>query len=112
MKRQKFTDVPDIAGDPPPLKGTSKYGRRYWCIKSKASKNGEIYVMAHRLAVTETGTLIAWGGGRSKHADAPSADKQIPVLMLAAGNWTAAYAADLLDGSAVAVEHWEGEVVR
>ena len=31
---------------------------------------------------------------------------------LAAGKWTAYYAASCLDGSAVAVQHWAGEVER
>jgi hypothetical protein len=30
--------------------------------------------------------------------------------MLASGHWTAAYAASIHDGSAVAVERWKGEV--
>ena len=34
------------------------------------------------------------------------------VLALAAGKWTAYYAASCLDGSAVAVQHWAGEVER
>jgi len=110
VARQKPTEIPEIAEDR--LQGTSKYGSKYWCIKSKTSKDGEIYVMADRLAVTEAGTLIAWGGNRSKTTDAPSADRQIPVLMLAAGRWTAAYAASTFDGSAVAVEIWKGEVDR
>ena len=34
------------------------------------------------------------------------------VLALAAGKWTAFYAASCLDGSAGAVQHWAGEVER
>ena len=36
----------------------------------------------------------------------------LTVLALAAGKWTAYYAASCLDGSAVAVQHWAGEVER
>jgi hypothetical protein len=93
------------------LQGTSRYGGKYWCIKSPASEDGEIYVMADRLEVTEAGALIAWGGNRAK-SDAPGPDMQIPVLVLAAGHWTVAYAASILDGSAVAVEVWKGEIDR
>ena len=110
MPRQRLTESRNNTEER--LKGTSKYGSKYWCIKSKASKDGEIYVMADRLAVTEAGSLIAWGGGRSKSGDTPIANKQIPVLILASGHWTSAYAASVFDGSAVAVEHWEGEVDR
>jgi hypothetical protein len=31
-------------------------------------------------------------------------------LTLAPGPWTAAFAASLIDGNAIAVEHWEDEV--
>jgi hypothetical protein len=95
-----------------PLRGPNRYGSKYWCIKSTASKDGEIYVMADRLEVTDAGALIAWGGHRAESSDAPSPDVQIPVLVLAAAHWTAAYAASTFDGSAVAVEHWKSEVVR
>ena len=36
----------------------------------------------------------------------------LTVLALAAGKWTAFYAASCLDGSAGAVQHWAGEVER
>jgi hypothetical protein len=38
-------------------------------------------------------------------------NKDHPVLVVPAGSWSGVYAASVLDGSAVAVEHWEGEVV-
>jgi hypothetical protein len=34
------------------------------------------------------------------------------LLALAAGKWTAFYAAACMDGSAVAVQRWPGEVER
>jgi hypothetical protein len=33
-------------------------------------------------------------------------------LAIAPGHWTAVFAASCMDGSAVAVHHWKGEVVR
>ena|SRR5271163_5318483 len=95
-----------------PLSGPDRYGSSYWCIKSPASEDGDVYVKADRLEVTGAGALIAWGGARKSYDAAPTADQQEPVLLFAAGHWTAAYAASILDGSAVAVEHWKGEVVR
>jgi hypothetical protein len=78
--------------------------------KGTASPDGEIYLKADRLEVTEAGALIAWGDHRDKTSEAPGPNMQAPVLVLAAGHWTAAYAASILDGAAVAVEHWEGEM--
>ena len=90
---------------------TGEYGKFYWCIKSSPSGDGEIYVKADRLEVTGAGTLIAWGGYRATEETLIPAEQQ-PVLLLAAGHWTVAYAASIHDGSAVAVEHREGEVIR
>jgi hypothetical protein len=111
MPRPKLTETPETT-EHEPLRGPFKYGSKYWCIKSKASKDGKIYVMADRLVVTVEGSLIAWGGHRSKSKEVPPAEMQIPVLILAAGHWTAAYAASTSDRSAVAVEHWKGKVDR
>lgn len=79
--------------------GTEKYGRWYWCIKTDLSKDGEIYVMADETQVTSNGTLVM------KRTDPPQ-----PNLVIAAGHWTSFYAASVLDGSAVAVELWKGEI--
>lgn len=93
------------------LVGTARWGGKYWCIKSAESEDGEIYVMADRLQVTEAGALIAWGAHRTKSSAAPTPETQMPVLILAAGRWTAVFAASVIDGAAVAVEIWKGEVV-
>lgn len=79
--------------------GTARYGAYYWCIKTKLSKSGEIYVMADEAVVRDNGALVMLG-------------KNGTNLAIASGQWTACYAASLLDGSAVAVEHWDGEVKR
>jgi hypothetical protein len=82
--------------------GTDHYGKYYWCVKVKKtiSKDGEIYIMADNVVVNNDGSVSFIG-------------KDVyPNLILPAGSWLAVYAASLLDGSAVAVEHWAGEVDR
>ena len=50
------------------------------------------------------------GGYLTEYGATPATP--LTVLALAAGKWTAFYAASCLDGSAVAVQHWAGEVER
>jgi hypothetical protein len=88
----------------------SNYGRTYWCVKTNLSKDGEIYVHADRLEMRE-GTLFFFGSHRREESDRPPGPEGI-LLMIAAGHWRAVYAASGIDGSAVAVQHWEGEVIR
>jgi len=88
------------------MSGPSTHGDKYWCIKSAISDDGDIYVMADRVEVGPQGELVCIG-----HS-AKDANTQMPFLIIAPGKWIAVYAASCLDGSAVAVEHWEGEVVR
>jgi hypothetical protein len=80
-------------------RGAKRHGRSYWCIKTDLSSDGEIFVIADQLDVTSSGALIAL-----------SSQAQSISLILAPGSWTAAYAASTVDGSPVAIEHWEGEV--
>jgi hypothetical protein len=83
--------------------GPSDYGRYYWCVKSDLSDDGEIYVMADDVRFLPSGGVVFFsmdeGTEKTRLAFAP-------------GHWTAVYAASCLDGSAVSVEHWKGEVVR
>ena len=79
---------------------TAKYGKFYWCVKSSLSQNGEIYVMGDTAQVTECGALVIT---TSKECGSN--------LVIAPGKWTAVFAASLIDGAAVAVEHWKGEVL-
>lgn len=78
----------------------SKYGKLYWCVKSGLSEDGEIYVYADQIDMSEDGGLVMLGR-----------EGQVNMAF-AAGQWTAVFAASALDGSAVAVEHWKGEVSR
>lgn len=81
-----------------------EYGRYYYCVKvpTNISKRGEIYIWVDYVTVTDCGVLILVGQG----------EKNTPLLSLAPGQWIAFYAASVIDGSAVAVEHWEGEIVE
>jgi hypothetical protein len=83
---------------------TQKYGELYWCVKTKLSKSGEIYVMADDARLSSDGSIsfIRLTAGKP-----PSIN-----LAIAPGNWTAFYAANLFDGAPVAVEHWDGEINR
>jgi hypothetical protein len=81
-------------------RGASRPSEDYWCIKTDLSSDGEIFVIADRLDVTNCGALVA---SRSGAREAIS-------LVLAPGTWKAVYAASTHDGSPTAIEHWEGEV--
>jgi|GEM_PF-4976693 hypothetical protein len=83
--------------------GAARYGICYWCVKTSLSKSGEIYVMADEAKILADGTLSFV---RAKEGTSSV------NLAISAGNWSACYAASVMDGSAVAVEHWDGEVVR
>ena len=85
--------------------GTACYGKYYWCIKVPKSvcPKGEIYACADKAEVTGGGELVLWQDGKK----GPSVN-----LAFAQGQWHVIFAASCLDGSAVAVERWEGEVVR
>jgi hypothetical protein len=81
----------------------SKYGKYYWCLKSDLSEDGEIYVHADEVRVTPTGgVLFVSKDVNGEHVR----------LAVASGKWSAVFAASLIDGSAIAVEHWKGEVTR
>lgn len=82
--------------------GPAKYGDFYWCVKTPLAEDGEIYVFADQATIRD-GVLTL---SRRKAEDAQ------PNLVLAPGHWTCCFAASCLDGSAVAVEHWKGEVSR
>lgn len=75
------------------------YGDKYWCVKTSLSLNDDIYVHGNDAFVLDSGALVLVGVG------------DVPVLTIAPGEWKACYAASVLDGSAVAVVHWKGEVV-
>ena len=81
--------------------GPEKYGRFYWCVKvtTDIAPDGEIYVMADEAKVTECGALLFL-----------QENDNSTNLALAPGKWLAYFAASFLDGHAVAVERWTGEI--
>ena len=81
---------------------TEKYGELYWCVKSSLSDSGEIYFHADRIGVNENGDMIAW-------AERPGAF-DFQVLAIASGQWSAFFAASVMDGHAIACDHWTGEI--
>ena len=81
---------------------TIKYGKLYWCVKTRLSEDGEIYVMADETQTRNDGTLVFL---RSRH-DGPTTIN----LAISPGNWQAVFAANIQDGAPVAIEKWKGEV--
>jgi hypothetical protein len=80
-----------------PAKGAARYGQYYWCVQTP---NAIVRVMADEMRVEPNGALLAL----QKHADG------LPDTInfaWAAGQWEHFYGASVLDGSAVAVEHWD-----
>ena len=85
------------------------YGRFYWCAKvtKDIAADGEIYVYADGVCTRADGAV------EFTREQAPEGKSHTETLLvLAAGQWVAVYPASVLDGSAVAVEHWTGEVER
>jgi hypothetical protein len=87
---------------------TENYGKSYWCVKvpPNVAPTGEIYLYADRVEITSHGDLVFWREENEKRKE-PSQN-----FSLASGFWIAFFAASVMDGAAVAVEHWKGEVVR
>jgi len=89
-------------------RATAEHGRFYWCIGTtgkgigKEAKPIEAYVMADRVEITPSGALILWGHDKD--------DKDCLNLSFASGAWVFVYAASVIDGSAVAVDHWPGQI--
>lgn len=85
--------------------GTTKYGNYYWCVKTSLSGNGEIFLMADRAEIKPDGSLSFW--------TVRTGDKSSFInFAFAHGNWTAFYAASLIDGGAVSVEHWQEKTTK
>jgi hypothetical protein len=83
------------------------YGDLYWCVKVPRSvaKSGEIYLYAKALDIQQ-GHLVAVANDRNDGTPRP------PLFAMAPGRWIAYYGASVIDGSAVCVEHWAGELLE
>jgi hypothetical protein len=87
------------------MRNTEQYGARYWGIKTDIAPDGEIYAFADVVETAPDGSLVL-------RRDPGTEGRTHANLIIPAGHWTAVFAASLIDGAAVAVEHWKGEVVE
>jgi hypothetical protein len=87
---------------------TLNYGDSYWCVKvpQGISPNGEIYLHADKVEITANGDLVFWSSTGENRPE------PFQNLSLARGSWFVFFLASVIDGSAAAVEQWEGEVSR
>ena len=77
-----------------------KYGTYYWCVR--ISKDEEAYVHAD-FAEVLNGTLFF----ARKRKNKETGKDEIQVnLAFAHGHWESFYAASVVDGCPIAVEHW------
>jgi hypothetical protein len=81
-----------------------RYGRHYWCVKTPRSKSGEVYVHADEVQIVDGALVLI------RKADDEKGRPALPNLAFAPGHWCAFFAASVLDGNPVAVEHWKGEI--
>ena len=86
------------------MRNPERYGKYYWGIKTDIAPDGEIYAMADAVETAADGSLVL------HRVDAGTEGRTHANLIIPAGHWTAVFAASLIDGAAVAVEHWKGEV--
>lgn len=75
---------------------TTQYGSLYWCVK--LPNRSEVRLMADEALILPSGALSMV----QHHATGTRIN-----LAFAPGQWVAVYAASLIDGGAVAVEHWD-----
>jgi len=92
------------------------YGNYYWCIGvDKSLGTGktrtEIYINADEVKVGTSGELIVSGGYKSDEEGSAREEPRVH-LIIPAGLWKYVYAASCIDGSAVAVTMWDGQVDR
>jgi hypothetical protein len=81
--------------------GAAGYGQFYWCVGLADEKNTEVYAHADRVEFAPSGGVVLL-----RDRDEQSS----PTLAFAAGRWSFVYAASVIDGSAVSVEHWPGQI--
>ncbi len=73
------------------------HGRHYWCVRTDISQSGEVYLLADSVEVRD-GALILIGSNENR-----------VNMAFAPGHWNAVFAASIIDGSPLAVEHWADE---
>jgi hypothetical protein len=79
-----------------------RYGQFYWCVGVYESicPSGQIYFHADEVVV-EGQSLVSYRKDGSA---------RMSLLSFAPGQWRYFFGASLMDGAAVCVEHWEGEI--
>ena len=94
------------------MREPSNFGKRYWCVKvnKDLSENREIYVNADKVSYSPNGDVVFKGTFYNKKTEKYEGEERVR-LIIANGKWEAVYAASLLDGHAIAVDHWKGEVI-
>lgn len=85
----------------------NEYGRYYYCVEFEKGHGGAVYLHADAVKVNENGDLLFISAGRRKVGSDPDGDDSI-WFAVSAGKWRTFYAANVMDGGAVSVEHWEG----
>ncbi len=76
----------------------NQYGDKYWCVRLISGEL--IYFHADELTVSRAGALIS-----KRHHQDPT--KQYSLLSFGPGQWSFFYAASVLDGDPVCVQHWD-----
>lgn len=90
-------------------RNTGLYGGRYWCVLLADEDASEVYAHADRITM-EGGVLALWRVFHTDELEHPEDDLQECTLTFAPGQWRAAYAASLIDGSAVSVDSASGPI--
>ena len=82
------------------MSNSDSYGKYYWCVR--VNDKEEVYAFAD-IVNNVNGTLFLL----SEEKDEATKETKVTVnLAFAPGHWQTIYAASVLDGGAVAVEHW------
>ena len=81
-------------------------GAQYWCVGLADAKT-EIYLHADTVSVNAEGLIFF-----CKTATINSPPVSRMALALAPGEWRYVYAASVLDGHAIDVEHWAGQILE
>jgi hypothetical protein len=81
--------------------GAEKYGNYYFGVKVDKSiaKSGEIFAFAESVEVSANGDLVFY--------EKTKQEQMLPSLIIKSDKWSIMFAASVLDGHAVSVEHWD-----
>ena len=93
------------------ITGPERYGQFYWCVGLSDGK--EVYANADETEITDAGALALWRttDPGPDFARVPAKARHM-TLAFAPGRWVFVYAASVIDGHAVAANHWEGQILE